>query len=130
MPKRIPKYVNDHPFVGEVVIFIIVIITVGLLYINQSNISNDIIESQFVACQRGNDLREVLIDNIKSQKVQTRNTDPALFPQIPPNQFRLLIDEALARYDEQIESLSPVNCLEAFPAAKELDNIGELSNTN
>lgn len=130
MPKRIPRYVNTHPFVAQVIVLIAVMIGSGLLYANQRELNQQILESQVVACTRGNVLREALIQNVKQQKITTKASDPNLFPQIPEEEFKLLIQQAVKRLNDQIEVLQPVNCLEAYPAAAELDNIDELLNTN
>jgi len=130
MPKRIPRYVNTHPFVAQVIVLIAVMIGSGLLYANQRELNQQILESQVIACTRGNVLREALIQNVKQQKITTKASDPNLFPQIPEEEFKLLIQQAVKRLNDQIEVLQPVDCLEAYPAAAELDNIDELLNTN
>jgi hypothetical protein len=74
-------------------------------------------ELAFTACvESGNPLRQGLSDYVDSQITQTRRSDPALFPDIPPKVFARLVRKQITRLQSlRDENFAPVNCLNLYP---------------
>jgi len=53
--------------------------------------------ARYEGCQGGNLLREGLRQTERANIVQTRATDPSLFPNIPPALFKRLVAESIQR---------------------------------
>lgn len=72
-------------------------------------------EAQVESCERNNDTRRALIGSLRKQNHDSRQTDPSLFPDIPPDRFQELVQQQIKTNQETIKTLQPVDCEAAYP---------------
>lgn len=77
-----------------------------------ANRTEAIRESQVESCERNNVLRGVIRDQLREENRTARRTPPELFPDIPPAEFKRLIQERIETRNEAIRDLGHIDCEE------------------
>lgn len=104
------------PVILYLILILLVLLTVagvraGVVLHDQSNETR---EAAILNCESLNTVIDVQRGIIARDIRQTEQTDPALFPQIPPEEFQKLIDEAVKRQLEDQGMLVPIDCESRF----------------
>lgn len=61
-------------------------------------------------CGGQNEVREIIRDNTQTEIANLKNTDPSLFPNIPPDEFQRLLEERRVQLQAQVDAASPISC--------------------
>lgn len=98
-----------------VLVAALIVAILALGWWQSGQFAEDLRDASVEACERQNEVRSALVELLRAQNETSRATDPALFPDIPPDQFRDLIQEGVVTRKASIDDLHPTNCEDSFP---------------
>ena len=67
------------------------------------------------ACERNNDVREVLREVVRNDVQQSRNLPPSFFPGIPPGEFKRLLEAKAEDAKKAVKQLEQIHCEGVIP---------------
>jgi hypothetical protein len=145
-----PEWIKERPLVLFAIAYVIIMtVTVITLNVNANNkIDNafeqieseararaiqveearqerlrQIFELEITTCQEGNKVKKALRINLHEEIQDSKEIDPALFPDIPPKEFQELIQQDIRSDRASIKILEKTNCKQRFDIEKFPDTI-------